>query len=397
MPAWATKLRLAIGRSIVRRIGGLDLAKINPTPTRLNTFTKAIKRLIIDDVPLQNALLGPLSFQVIRTSVEIGLVQLLDERRGLTLQEVARELRLTEYAAQVLLIGMMALKVVVKAGGRYYADPFLSQMLLARTDAGFGPKYLAFVHHLVGPALTQLEASVRSGRPRGLQHLFGDQAASFYGELAGDERLNAYFEPVMRHLSGVNENRVACMKVWADRQRVLDVGGGAGGLAMAIARHHGGLTVTVVDFPAVASATAKNFSATPEACRLATVGADISEGALPAGHDCIVFSHFLDIFSEEKVLSYLGRAHDALPPGGRLCIFTPVIDDDETGPLPNALLCAYFLCLANGEGRFYSARQLTDQVRAAGFADVSLTRLPMNEVVIFAVKRGSLRARLDPL
>ncbi len=389
MAHWLKRLRLSVGRFVVRRGGGLSLAQINPAPTRFDPLKRFFKRMVVNEVPLQCALYGPIAFQVVRTAVEIGLIELLDERPGLAAATIAAELHVSEYAARVLLTGLASLEVVTKIGDEYHAHPFLSQMLLKRAVGGFGPQLLALAHHVVAPAITQLEASVRSGRPMGLKKLFGGEATSFYAELAQHGDLNAYFEPVMRQLSGANEDRVAAMPNWADCKRILDVGGGAGGLAMSLARHHRATTVTLFDFPSVAEAAAQSFRKTSESNRLVAVGGDLSREPLPAGHDCIVFSHFLDIFSEAGVMSYLGRAHDALPAGGKVCILTPVVDDDESGPLPNALLCSYFLCLANGEGRFYSAHQLVGFLEAAGFKGIVLTRLPMNEVALFAFKRST--------
>jgi 1,4-dihydroxy-2-naphthoate octaprenyltransferase len=127
---------------------------------------------------------------------------------------------------------------------------------------------------------------------------------------------------------------------------------------------------------------------------------DLREGELPVGYDGVLFAHFLDIFSPENVARFLARAFACLPDGGAVCVLGSAMDDDERGPLMHGVLSAYFLCLADGEGRFYTARQMEDAMRAAGFTDITRTALPRSEVLVRGIKRTAparsavLRARL---
>jgi hypothetical protein len=63
-----------------------------------------------------------------------------------------------------------------------------------------------------------------------------------------------------------------------------------------------------------------------------------------------------------------------------------VVYDDESGPLAHGVLSSYFLCLADGRGRFYTAEQMAGFIREAGFVKPSREQLPRNEVALRAFK-----------
>jgi hypothetical protein len=72
--------------------------------------------------------------------------------------------------------------------------------------------------------------------------------------------------------------------------------------------------------------------------------------------------------------------------GGRVCVFTPIIDDTEDGPLINCLCGTYFLCLANGQGQFYSPAEIHSWMKDEGFVEIECRFLPLNEAVFFGNK-----------
>lgn len=63
-----------------------------------------------------------------------------------------------------------------------------------------------------------------------------------------------------------------------------------------------------------------------------------------------------------------------------------MVNDQETGPLVNCLLGIYFLTLANGKGRFYSAPQISNWLRQVGFVKIHTQRLPSHEAIIIGIK-----------
>jgi tellurite methyltransferase len=107
--------------------------------------------------------------------------------------------------------------------------------------------------------------------------------------------------------------------------RALDVGGGAGRNALALARH--GLAVTIADVSPVGLARALD-AATAEGLALATVCVDLEHEALPPGPwDVIIDLHYL----ERRLFPSFAAA---LAPGGALVFVQPTIANLERHPHP---------------------------------------------------------------
>jgi 1,4-dihydroxy-2-naphthoate octaprenyltransferase len=336
------------------------------------------------------ALGGVMSFQLFRTAYDVGLFKLLHERPGLRAGEIAEALGLAAYPTEILLLGLVPMQLLWQSDRRYYNDPALSGLLSGALDDGGLGKIIEYFQDLINPAMLHLNESVRRGRPVGLHRLFGEDAGSFYEALGESEIHGVRFREAMQADTRLNRDRVARSSLFTAHRRVLDVGGNTGELAIAIAAHHPGIRITVLDFEDAAARARTRFCAEGVADRLGAIGGDLLEQDFPPGYDCVLFAHFLDIFSPDKVRRFLKRAFDCLPLGGAVCIFGSVMDDDEAGPLMYGVLSSYFLCLADGEGRFYTAEQIAEAMRDAGFVDIEKKALPRSEVVLRGVKRGAV-------
>ena len=384
-------------RWLARRAEGLQA-----TGTAVPAFLA--RGLLEREERLFSALGGAMCFQLLRTGDGVGLFRLLHQRPGLGSGEIAEALGLSVHATETLLLGLVPMKLVERVDGGYHNDPILSGLLAGEGDGGALGKLLTYFHEEINPAMLHLEDSVRQDAPVGLHRLFGEGTRSFYGALGQDEARARYFDAAMKADTRLNRDRVASSAVFAGHRRLLDVGGNSGELALAIAAHHPAVHITVLDFPEVAARATARFQAEGLLGRLTAVGGDVLSAAFPPGYDCVVFAHFLDIFSPEKVRRLLRKAHDCLPEGGSVAVFGSAMRDDESGPLMYGVLSSYFLCLADGEGRFYTAEQTADAMREVGFVDVEKTVLPRSEVLLRGVKpragaeaRAGARSRLAGL
>jgi ubiquinone/menaquinone biosynthesis C-methylase UbiE len=333
-----------------------------------------------------SAAFGAMSFELLRTSYNVGIFKLLHEKPGLTLQEIARSLGLDAYPVEILLLGLVPLNLAHKVGDQYYNNPFLSYALAGALNNGAVGNLLAFFHEVINPAIAHLQESVTQKKPVGLQKLFGDDAKSFYEAMSKSDHYSRLFDMAMRADEQSIRARARAGDIFARHRRILDIGGNTGELAIAIAEQYPEARITVFDFPDVAVRAQQRFHELGLADRIDTVGGNVLHDEFPEGYDCIVFSHFLDIFSPKKVRDLLGRAYRSLPSGGTVCVFGLVVDDDETGPLTHCVLSAYFLALADGEGRFYTARQTAAAMVDVGLHNPTVRRLPRNEALVLGEK-----------
>jgi demethylspheroidene O-methyltransferase len=182
--------------------------------------------------------------------------------------------------------------------------------------------------------------------------------------LVAGEVLDAY--PVQRH------------------RRLLDVGGGEGVFAAAVARRAPHLELTLFDLPAVAAAASVRLAGQGLAGRVTTQGGDFFRDPLPRGADLATLVRVIHDHSDEGAAKILRAVHTALPPGGTLVLAEQMADTPGAQPMGDAYFGFYLLAM--GRGRPRSAVQLTAMLRAAGFRSVRQvrTRLPLQVQVLVA-------------
>ena len=150
-------------------------------------------------------------------------------------------------------------------------------------------------------------------------------------------------------------------------RHLIDAGGGSGAFAIAAARRHPGLRVTVLDLPAVEAPARAAIEAAGLAGRIAFVPGD-ARRAVPRGAEAVSLVRILYDHDDDTALAILRAAHAALPPGGRLIVSEPM----SGGTRPRRATDGYFAlyCLAMGTGRLRSAREIGSLVERAGFVAV---------------------------
>ncbi len=380
------RLRLAVLRWVSAQLAPrLDMALMQPAPTPAGRLLAALSGLFVNKPLAESIVMGPLTFEIVRTALNIGLFDRLHEKPGLTLPELSQALAVAIYPLEVILPALASLGMVHKIGDRYYDDPFLSLPLLAGANNDLLRKHFEYMHHVIAPAGRFIQETVVENRPAGLHQLYGP-VKDYYQRISLDETRRKYFYDFIGTYTQVNRDRVAALPIFSRYQRILDAGGNTGEMSLGIARHHPNARVTVFDFPDTVAQASERIAASGLGDRLDVLAGNFHQDGLPAGYDCILFSHFMEMLSPADYQACLQRAFDRLPARGAVCVFTPVLADDETGPLTNAVISSYFMFLANGEGRIYSAKAISTWMEAVGFTSIERHLLPMHEMVLVGTR-----------
>lgn len=111
-------------------------------------------------------------------------------------------------------------------------------------------------------------------------------------------------------------------------QRLLDVAGGDGTMAIHFARRYPQLHVTVFNLPNSAYIARQNVVRAGAHERVTIVEGDFRHDPLPQGYDLVQFSRVLADWPEDVCRMLLDKAQHALVPGGRLLICEPLADDN---------------------------------------------------------------------
>jgi len=159
---------------------------------------------------------------------------------------------------------------------------------------------------------------------------------------------------------------------------LLDIGGGAGVFATAVAERWRHLDITIADLPAVAEVARHAVVNAGLTKRVDVVGADVTRDALPTGFDVVSLVRILHDHDDARALEILAAARSALADDGTLLIAEPLAGPDPAGELIDAYFNVYLLAM--GSGRPRSVAELSALTQQAGFGPVRRHRTPVSLV-----------------
>lgn len=157
---------------------------------------------------------------------------------------------------------------------------------------------------------------------------------------------------------------------------LADVGGGSGGMALALTDAYPHLRATVIDLPTVTPIAQRFLAEAGATDHIQVVAADVVNAPLPGTYDVAVLRALLQVLSPEDALQALTHIGAALHPGGRLYIVGSILDDGRLSPLG----AVGFNLVALNEfdaGRAYTEGEYRAWLTAAGF--VEIVRVPIAE------------------
>ena len=328
---------------------------------------------------------GHSAFQLLWSGDQLGLYVLLSSNPGIDLNEIARQLSLGVYPCRILLVGLTALGVLRNENGRYFNAALIEQMMVKGKPGYFGP-ILGWQAHIVYPGLEDFLESLKQGTNVGLRH-FPGQGSTLYERLVSHPELEQVFQDAMSALSIQANSHIVGAYDFGRFSHIVDAGGGDGTNAIALAKRHQNLKVTVYDSKSVCLIAQEKIEAEGLSDRVFTWVGDFLNDPFPPGVDAIFFCHIFTIWSMERNTKLLRKCWNALPPGGAAIIFNMMGDDDDTGPLITALGSPYFLAIATGEGMLHAWKDYEKAILEAGFTSVTQVEgLPLNHGLLVANK-----------
>jgi ubiquinone/menaquinone biosynthesis C-methylase UbiE len=327
---------------------------------------------------------GHIYFQTLSSAVQLDLFTLLARRGALTRAQIAGELKLAEKPTRILLLGLVTLGLLRHRGGAYTVTRLADQMFNRDRPRNIADIVL-WQHFINYRAMAHFHEALHANRNVGLREFAGDEP-TLYQRLAHDPHLEKIFQDAMQAISRQANHLLAEAMDFSHIRHVVDVGGGNGTNIIRLAQRYPHLKADVFDSPSVCAIAREKIKAAGLSDRLGAVPGNCFEHEFPAGVDCILFCHFMTIWSEENNQALLKKACRALAPGGVVVVFNQMQHDAEDGPLSAALGSPYFLTLATGEGMLYTWNEYAQWMRAAGFARVVRRALIRDHGLIIGIK-----------
>lgn len=321
---------------------------------------------------LVHTLFGAAAFQMLNAGCELGLFELLHRRPGITRERIGDELELRPRPVEVLLLGTTALRLTVLENGGYRNAELIEEIFHTGTWEIISDM-VRFEAGIVYEPQADFVDSLRQNTNVGLRRVPGN-GDDLYHRLADSPELEQLFYRTMRSWSQLMNPILTAKTDLTGVRRVLDVGGGDGVNAIALARANPDVTFTVLDLPGAVAIARKKIEENGLSDRIEVAESDIFTDPYPSGHDCVLFANQLVIWSPEQNQKLLSKAYEALPDGGRVLIFSAMSDDTGDGPLYAALDNVYFATLTANSSMIYHFGHYEQWLTAVGFSQVARLR-----------------------
>ncbi|WP_301869060.1 class I SAM-dependent methyltransferase [Bacteroides caecimuris] len=313
---------------------------------------------------------GPVIFQTARIMLKWGILDLLrDSSEGLTIEEVAKVMNISEYASKCLLEASLSIGIVL-------VNPETNKFTISKTgwflinDTATRIN-IDFNHDVNYRGWFNLDEALKNGKPEGLKTL-GDWPTVYEGLSSLPKQIqDSWFG--FDHFYSDNSFDQALEIVFSHHPKtLLDVGGNTGRWAMRCVDFDKEIKVTILDLPQQIGLMKKNIAGEKGAERIDGLGVNLldSKSEMPSDktYDAVWMSQFLDCFSEEQIVDILRKAAKVMNPNSRLFVMETLWDRQrfETASMCLTLTSLYFTAIANGNSKMYHSEDMKRLIKKAG-------------------------------
>ena len=259
------------------------------------------------------------------------------------------DVMLTLFAAQGL---------IIQSGGVYHLTLRAREHLTANSRFNLAPYYASMKERQ--PTLDMLTV-LKTGKPAN----FGSFDPQAWAQAMERPDFAAHFTAAM-DCRGVLLGPALAKKVdLSAHKALLDIAGGSGIYACALAARHPHLKLSVLERPPVDRIARECIEKQGCTDRVEVVTGDIFDGPLPGGFDAHLWSNVLHDWDDTAVRKLLAKSCAALPENGLIIIHDAFINVEKTGPLHVAEYSALLMNIT--EGKCYSIGEMRSFLFEAGF------------------------------
>ncbi len=324
--------------------------------------------------------LGFWASKTLLSAVELGLFTELARTPGATAEDLRRRLGLHPRAARDFLDALVALGILQRRDECYSNAPD-ADTFLDRAKPSYVGGLLEMVNARLFAFWNNLTEALRTGQP---QNELRTGGASFFAALYADpERLRDFLRAMTALSHGANI-AIARGFPWKEYRTFVDVGTAQGDLAVQVARAHPHVTGIGLDLPPVEPIFREYVAAQGVAERVRFQAGDFFADPLPRA-DVVMMGHVLHDWDLAQKQLLVGKAWEALPPGGAFIVYEALIDDDRTANAFGLLMSLNMLIETPG-GFDYTGADCARWMREAGFTRTSVQHLVGPDSMVIGIK-----------
>jgi hypothetical protein len=324
--------------------------------------------------------LGFWASKALLSAVEMGVfTELSHGPREFT--ELVARLGLHPRSARDFLDALVALGFLHRTENRYYNAPD-TELFLDRNK----PSYIGGILEMAGGRLygfwNHLTEALHTGQPQNeAKH---DSSASPFTALYADPARLKNFLAAMSGISHGANLAIAQKVPWTKYKTYADVGTAQGDLAVQIALANPHLRGLGVDLAEVGPVFEEYAKANGVDDRLRFQPGDFFVDALP-NVDVLTMGHILHDWNLADKKMLIGKAFDAINPGGALVVYDALIDDDRSQNAFGLLMSLNMLIETPG-GFDYTGANCIGWMKEAGFREAYVEHLVGPDSMVVATK-----------
>ena len=300
------------------------------------------------------------------------------EIRPVTVDDIARHFGLHQRPVDVMTTLFAAMGLLTRDGAQLRNSPLASEHLV-RTSPWFLGPYFPKVEDR--PIARDLLEVLRTGQPA--NYASRSNQGDWHHAMEQESFANEFIA-AMDCRGLLTAQALARSVDLHGRHRLLDIAGGSGIFACALAARHPELRGSVLEKPPVDRVAARAIRDRGFADRIDVIARDMLEEPLPDGHDVHLFSNVLHDWDVDVVQRLLQASSAALSKGGLLIVHDAFLDADKTGPVA---IAGYSVLLMHVcQGRCYSVAEIDQWMREAQFTPSVSIRTAVGRSALVAVK-----------
>jgi tRNA A58 N-methylase Trm61 len=272
-----------------------------------------------------------------------------------------------------LLHALVAIGMMRFDGDRFSNTPEADRYLVRGRAEYIGTRHHAYRRRW--ESMLRVGDSVRTGKPqRGMDYA-----------VMSSELCESFYRGTFTECLAAGQELATRLDL-SKRHRLVDVGGGSGGLSVAMAEAWPHLEITLADLPSAAAVAERYIDEAGLKSVIRIRPTDIVTGRLEGTYDVAIMRGLIPVLAPEQARAALKNVHQALEPGSPLYVVGWILDDTRSTPL---LYATYNLLFMND---YESALIRTEAehrlwLREAGFSDICRDRQSATYAADYIVAR----------
>ena len=315
----------------------------------------------------QKIAFAPIVFQVARSMRDLGILDILfdNDKKGLSLDEIAQKTGISEYGVQTLLETSLSADIVKINNNKYHITKtgyFLLKDKMTRINMDYN-------HDVNYKGLYYLDESIKEGKASGLK-VFGDWETIYPALSSLPTKAQDSWFAFDHYYSDTAFNDAIDILLKNNPQKILDIGGNTGKFSIQLAKKSLNTHITILDLPEQIKLAQENIMNAGVDQQVDFIGQNVLDHTqeIPTGYDIIWMSQFLDCFKEDDIVNILKRVKETMKKDSYIYIMEPLWDKQrfETSAYCIINTSPYFTAMANGYSKMFNSTDMIDYINKAG-------------------------------